>query len=132
MKKVVVDASCVIAVIADELPKEAIIEKTEGKHLISPSTLPFEIANALSRMFRRNLITLEQAQKMLEVYESIPIQLVDTIEIEDVIDTAHSLNMYAYDAYMVVCAVLHRSPLLTLDQQLQEKARRQGVLIIEV
>lgn len=41
-------------------------------------------------------------------------------------------TVYAYDAYLIVCAQQSRAPLLTLDRGLARSARRVGVTVLEV
>jgi len=72
-----VDTSTVIAVIANETEKPLLIAKTQGYELFAPRSLYWEIGNAFSAMIKRGRITLEQAAAAIEIYEQIPIILVD-------------------------------------------------------
>jgi predicted nucleic acid-binding protein len=45
---------------------------------------------------------------------------------------AHSLKIYAYDAYVIGCAISQRAPILTLDGVLAERARSLNLEVIEV
>ena len=45
---------------------------------------------------------------------------------------AHDLGLYAYDAYVLVCALNVRSPLLTLDSDLAASAVTAGASVLEV
>jgi predicted nucleic acid-binding protein len=45
---------------------------------------------------------------------------------------AHELNLYAYDAYLLRCAVKYNAPLLSLDRGLIRAAQTLNALIIEV
>ena len=108
--KIVVDTSVLIAVIADEPEKSALVEATRGAELIAPHSVHWEIGNAFSAMFKRNLVTLEKAQRSLEIYQKIPIKYVD-IELEESVKIAHDINIYAYDAYLIRCALKYAAPL---------------------
>lgn len=57
----VVDASVLIAVIANEPIKPALITLTRGEELFAPRSLPWEISNVFSAMFKRRVIELPQA-----------------------------------------------------------------------
>jgi len=46
------------------------------------------------------------------------------------IATEHGL--YAYDAYMITCALGQRAPLLTLDKSLGRAADAAGVQVVEL
>lgn len=104
---------------------------TEGAYLIAPSSLHWEIGNAFSAMFKRRKITLEQAITALRAYEQIPIRFSD-VELDTALELSARLNVYAYDAYFIACAMEHRSPLVSLDDALLGAAQRSGVAIREV
>ena len=55
-----VDASVIMAVILNEPSKPQILEATKGAELLSAASLPWEIGNALSALFRRRRINLPQ------------------------------------------------------------------------
>ena len=129
--KIVIDTSIVIAVITNEQLKSILIGKTKGAYLLAPSSLPFEIGNAISAMFKRNRITLDQAYLALEAFDQIPIQLCD-INLNKSVELARSLVIYAYDAYFIECAQTYKSPLLSLDKGLVECASKIGIKTIEV
>ena len=42
------------------------------------------------------------------------------------------MNLYAYDAYLLRCAVKYRLPLLTLDGKLAQAARGKKMQVFEV
>ena len=58
---IVIDTSAIIAVIANEPEKEALVELTTGADLIAPRSVHWEIGNAFSAMLRRERIKVEQA-----------------------------------------------------------------------
>jgi len=128
---VVIDASAVIAVVTNEAHKPALIRLTEGLELLSPSSLPVELGNAFSAMFKRHRISLSEAKAAVEAYKRIAIRLT-TIELRQALDLSHQLGIYAYDAYLIACGLQYRSPLLTLDGGLRDAARRVGVEVLEV
>jgi predicted nucleic acid-binding protein len=128
---VVIDASAVIAVVTNEAHKPALIRLTEGVELLSPSSLPIEVGNAFSAMFKRQRISLSEAKAAIEAYKRVAIRLT-TIDLEQALDLSHHLGIYAYDAYLIACGLQHRSPLLTVDKGLRDAARRVGVEVLEV
>ena len=129
--KIIVDTSIIISVLVNETHKNSIIDKTKHAEIIAPSSLHWEIGNAFSAMFKRNRITIDQAREALAFYYRIPIKFID-IDLEAAIQIAHRLNIYAYDAYFIVCAQNQNAPLLTLDKNLSEVSRNIGIKIIEV
>lgn len=128
---IVVDVSCVIAVVLNEAHKEEIVRKTGGAELIAPPSLRWEIGNAFSAMFRRRRLTLDDARGALRAYRSIPIRFSE-VEIEEAVELASELDIYAYDAYMIACARKHKCRLLTLDTGLAEAAGKAGVSVVEI
>ena len=128
---IVVDTSVVIAVITNEPHKQQLISLTQGADLLSPPSLPWEIGNAFSAMFKRGRITLAQAQQALIAYRRIPIRLSD-VELKRALELSEELDMYAYDAYMIGCAQKHNCPFISLDGGLLEAARRADVKTLEV
>lgn len=127
----VIDTSVIIAVIINEAHKKNLIRLTKGANLIAPSSLHWEIGNAFSAMFKRKRISLEQARKALTAYRHIPIQISE-IGLDVALELSSMLNVYAYDAYFIACALKHKSPLLTIDSGLREAAKMGGVVAREV
>ena len=131
MDLVVVDASVLIAVVTNKTRKEQLVKMTQKVNLIGPRSVHWEIGNAFSAMFKRKRISIEEAIQAVNDYLQIPIRFVD-IELEDTLRIAHSLNIYAYDAYLIRSAIKYNSPLLSLDRKLLEKARLAKVQVVEV
>jgi predicted nucleic acid-binding protein len=127
----VVDTSVIIAVITNEVHKEQLIEATKGADLIAPPSLHWEIGNAFTAMFKRRRISLEQALEALAAYREIPIQFSE-IDLDVALKLSSELDIYAYDAYFIACALKHKSSLVTLDNRLMRAAARAGVNIKEV
>lgn len=129
--KIVIDTSIIIAVIANEPQRNTIIELTKGADLLAPPSVHWEISNAFSAMLKRNRITLAQALKAVQIYHTIPIRFVD-VELEDSLTIAAQLNIYAYDAYLIRCALKYSAPLISLDQSLTKVAQQMKAKVIEV
>jgi len=128
---VVVDTSIIIAVIANEPERESLVELTRGADLIAPYSVHWEIGNAFSAMLRRKRIGVEQAIQAVKLYRRIPIRFVD-VELEETLKIADALGIYAYDAYLIRCAVKYKSPLVSLDRNLVNSARQMKARVIEV
>ncbi len=128
---IVVDASVIIAVIADEPEKNTLIRLTKGADLVAPRSIHWEIGNAFSAMFKRKRVTLEQALKAITAYRKIPIRYVD-VDLEQTLEIANALDIYAYDAYLIRCALKYRFPLISLDRNLVRSAQRMKAKVIEV
>jgi len=128
----VIDTSAIIAVLMDEPEKAAIVERINGAKLVAPRSVHWEVGNAFSAMFKRNRITLDEAKPAaLAMYERMSIRFVD-VKIVRSLELAEQLDMYAYDAYILACALDLDAPLLTLDKRLADAANVLGVQIVEV
>ena len=126
-----VGASVIMAVILNEPSKPKLLETTEGAELLSAPSLPWEIGNALSALFKRRRIDLAQAELALKSYRQIPIRL-PPLEIEGSVVLAEQYGVYAYDAYVIECARRYQTSLLSLDRRQCEVARAEGIATIEV
>ncbi len=126
-----VDASVIMAVILNEPSKPKLLETTQGAELLSAPSLPWEIGNALSALFKRRRIDLAQAELALKSYRQIPIRL-PPLEIEGSVALAEQYAVYAYDAYVIECARRYQTSLLSLDRRQCEVARAEGIATIEV
>ncbi|HLE92591.1 MAG TPA: type II toxin-antitoxin system VapC family toxin [Anaerolineales bacterium] len=129
--RIVVDTSIVIAVIADEPEKARLIELTKGAVIVVPPSVKWEIGNAFSAMLKRSRLNLEHAIAAIDVYQSISLETAE-IDLKDAVRLAGRYNIYAYDAYILQCAIEHELPLMSLDTDLIEIARQEGIRVIEV
>ena len=127
----IVDNSVIISVITNEAHKTKLIRATEGEELIAPISLHWEIANAFSAMFKRKRITLEQAKKAMEYYSQIKIRFVE-VDLNKALDIAFNYNIYAYDAYFIVCAKQYKSKLISLDKGLIQISKQNKITTLEV
>ena len=130
-KKIVVDTSVIVAVIANQPEKASPIEITRVAELVAPHSVHWEIGNAFSAMLKRRRITYQDAMKAMEVYGKIPIRFLE-VELSQTLRLAADLAIYAYDAYILRCAQKYRVPLVSLDQNLVAGAKNLGLPIQEV
>lgn len=129
--RIVTDTSVIIAVIAGEPEKARLITLTEGAELLAPESLHWELGNALAAQLRRGRLEADQVPVLLRAYRQIPIQFVE-VSIEAALEVSGDVGIYAYDAYMIACALKYRCPLLTLDRGLVSAAEQSGVEVMEV
>jgi len=128
---IVIDTSALIAVIVDEPERNRIVEVTTGNTLIGPGSIPWEVGNVFSAMFKQNRLTLDEARKGLVIFDSIPLRYIKP-DFVNALKLSKQTNMYAYDAYFLDCAVRHKAPLLTLDRKLKTAAQDLNVETMEV
>ena len=74
---VVIDASAIIAVLADEPEADAIVAATVERQLIAPPSLHWEVGNALTSMLKQGRITPTDLDRLIDGFFQIPIRFVD-------------------------------------------------------
>jgi predicted nucleic acid-binding protein len=127
----VVDTSVILSVLTSEPERARILQLTKDVDLLAPASVHWEIGNALSAMLKRGRLNAGQAKAVLKSYERIPIRFVE-IGLAEAIEIAAQQNMYAYDAYLIVCARQQRCRLISLDKALLRAAEGAGVDVLEV
>jgi len=128
--KVVADASVIIAVAMNEPERSWVIEATRSVEAVAPQSLPFEIANALTRLVKQGLLSAEHAQAAWEATAAIPVSLC-AIDIAGALRLSCAQDIYAYDGFMLQCALETSASLLTLDRTLKRTARDLGIELVE-
>ncbi|MBI4545259.1 MAG: type II toxin-antitoxin system VapC family toxin [Gemmatimonadetes bacterium] len=96
-----------------------------------PGAWSLEVGNALTALFRRHKLGIEQAQEALKSFHQIPVRLAD-VGVAAAVEIGWKHRIYAYDSYMLQCAQRYHTPLLSLDTPQCEVARALGIEVIEV
>ena len=129
--EIIIDTSALIAVIVGEPERDAIVDITTGNNLIGPGSIPWEIGNAFSAMFKQKRLTIQEAEKGIVILKSIPLRYIEPDFINS-LKISKKTNMYAYDAYFLDCAMRYNAPLLTLDKKLEAMANKLKIQTLEV
>jgi predicted nucleic acid-binding protein len=114
-----------------EPERAKIIELTKDVDLVAPSSVHWEIGNALSAMLKRGRVTLVQAESLIKNYEKVPIRFVE-VSLHESIRISADRKIYAYDAFLIACARDQRCRLISLDKALLQASRDSGVQVVEV
>jgi predicted nucleic acid-binding protein len=128
---IVIDTSALVSVIVGEPERAKIIKTTAGNTLLAPGSIPWEIGNAFSAMFKQKRLSLEEAKKGIFIFNSIPIRYIET-DFISVLNISKQAGIYAYDAYFLDCAARQKAPLLTLDRRLKSSALDFNIKTVEV
>ena len=91
---IVIDTSALVAVIVGEPERSSIIEITAGNSLIGPGSIQWEIGNAFSAIFKRDRLTIDEGQKGLTIFNSIPLRYIEPDFIK-VFKISKQTNIYA-------------------------------------
>jgi predicted nucleic acid-binding protein len=126
---VIIDTSAIIAVLLSEPERAMLVEVTRGAELAAPASVHWEVGNALSAGLKRRRLTLAEGQRALTAYEAIPIRFVE-VDLALSLELAADHGLYAYDAYLLTCALQQRAPLLTLDAGLTRTAITLGINLV--
>ena len=129
--KLLADTSIIIALIASDEEKSIINQIINDCELFCPASIHAEVGNAISAMFKRGRINLLQSLEMLDNFEQLEFKVIN-FNLRRAIEISYLHKVYAYDAYVLECAKSNQLPLITLDRQMQEKAKLLNIQIIEV
>jgi predicted nucleic acid-binding protein len=127
---VLIDASALMPILINEPEKEYIVNTTRNCELLSPSILPYEIGNALTRLKKRQILTEKQIITAYNDFRKIPLRLVE-VDIEKALKIACKYSIYAYDAYYLEAACRLHLSLLTLDVPMKNIALNLNLRILE-
>ena len=128
--EILLDASAIIAVIANEPEREYVIKNTRNSIIVSPNIIAIEIFNALTRMMRKDVI--DSKEKMIQLHKNfkkMPIKI-EEIDIEKAIEIAWKYKIYAYDACYLETAKRLNLSLITFDGNMEKIGIELGIKII--
>ena len=131
MNDVVVDASALLCILLREPEWKSIAKALDQYNLVGTASLPMEIGNCLSALYRRDLIDEKDGIAVWEEYLKLPIRFMK-IPFEKALLLAFNYKIYAYDAYVLALAEKGNIPLITLDRSMQIIAEKIGIHIPEV
>jgi predicted nucleic acid-binding protein len=129
--KIVLDTSIIIALLASDEEREPILEHIAGADWVCSESVTPEIGNAISAMFKRGRITLDQGLAMIDGFFQLEMTTM-SYRLTRAIELSHTYDLYAYDAYVLECAERLNVCLITLDSRMQEVAQQLGISVIEV
>jgi predicted nucleic acid-binding protein len=128
--EVLLDASAIMAVIADEPEREIVIQNTLNSEIDSPKIISYEISNGLTRMMRKNIIdTQERMINLIQNFKMIPIKTVE-VDIEKALKIAWEYKIYAYDAFYLEVGKRLKIPMLTFDKGMKRVGKALGLLML--
>jgi predicted nucleic acid-binding protein len=127
--EVILDASAIMAVVADEAESEIVIYYTEEATIVSPNVVSFEIANGLTKMMKKKVIDKERMINIFKSFKRIPIKIVE-INIEKALKIAWEYKIYAYDAFYLESAQRLNLPLLTFDRGMAKIGKEMGITVL--
>lgn len=137
MSGVVIDASTALAwCFPDETSDyaDSVLVALEGKTILVPAVWSLEIANAVLVGERKKRLRQPEILRFTTLLESLSV-LQDLQPVGDhvsnVLPLAREYSLSAYDAAYLELSIRHGAPLATLDDRLENAAKRAGVKIFE-
>jgi len=128
---ILLDACVILAVLLEEPEKDLVLKSTKNSILVVPNVIDFEIGNALSKLYKRNIISEKDVYEAFLVYKQIPLQ-VKTVDMYNSMRIFCTYSIYAYDAYYLELASRINIPLMTFDSNMKTVAKELKINILEV
>lgn len=127
-ESVLLDTSAVLALVFREPGWEEVAALIAERQPHAADTLAIEVGNALSKHYRRGLLTADEVAEMWAVFEVLAEAIaLSPINVKAALAIITARRMWAYDAYVVEAAMTAGLPLLTLDRQQAGIAALHGV-----
>src|SRR5207245_3707006 len=98
--ELVVDTSAIIAVLVREPLRAALIDVTAGADLLAPPSVHWEVGNAFSAMFKRQRLSLRQAQRALSAYREIAIRF-SVVALDLALGIEMYLDIYTFYSLLI-------------------------------
>jgi predicted nucleic acid-binding protein len=131
---IVVDASAALAWLFDENdPTDWLEDHLTKDHLIVPALWRLEVVNVILKKERRKLITEDQGTGFVQALDGLAVEAVEpptARTLEQLLLFARPYQLTSYDAIYLELALDRKAPLMTLDNNLRDAAKRVGVEII--
>jgi predicted nucleic acid-binding protein len=127
---IITDASAIMAVVVYEPVHDYVIQITKDKIIAAPPMIAFEIANGLTKMMKKKVITSED--EMIEAFKYFKRISIKTVEVdmERALKIAWKYKIYSYDACYLELAERLDLPLLTFDGKMADVAKDMKLVIL--
>jgi predicted nucleic acid-binding protein len=119
----VLDASAVVALLFNEVTREAVVPQLQNSDLYAPELLAFEVANACAKKMRASPgenVALAQA---FATFFELPVEF-EPVNLPEVVGLAIDTKLSVYDASYLWLALALGAELVTLDIKLANAAQR--------
>lgn len=129
MKRLVVDASIVVKWFIPEPGSiEAIKLLNPNIQLYAPDIIRPEVANTLWKIHKRQMLTVDEASKIIENFLSSSIEICSSEAlIADAFEIAVATGRTIYDSLYIALAIKRDSVLISADQRLVNALKNTGI-----
>jgi predicted nucleic acid-binding protein len=115
----VTDASAIIAILFNEITRDAILPRLHGSSLHAPLILPFEVANACLKKMRAFPGERDLLLQAFASLAELPIEL-EKVDPTQALLLAEQTSLTVYDASYLWLARVLGADLVTLDRKLAQ------------
>lgn len=129
MKQMVIDASCILAFLLNQEGCNEVKTIVADSELVAPTCLSFEIGNTISKLIKRNLLSIVDGVAVFHEFAKIPIRLIEP-NIPSSIVLAGQSDSYSYDAFYINLATQFSLPLFTFDEKMRQISTERGILCL--
>lgn len=109
---------------------EQAMARMADEDAFAPDLLRHEIRSILLSAERRGRVSDDFIHSALARFRGLPLKLLGPGDDTEVVRLSRQYRLSAYDAAYLSLALLDRMSLATLDQELAEAARREGVSVL--
>jgi predicted nucleic acid-binding protein len=113
----VVEASAVVALLFNELTREAVVDRLRGASLHAPGLIGFEVANACLKKIRAAPAERQKLPRAFALFDDLSISP-EAIELGEAVALAEQTRLTLYDGSYLWLARALRAELVTLDDRL--------------
>ena len=117
----VIDASALAALVFSEPEQSKIAEQIQGASLLAPTLIDYELASVCLKKLRRYSRQRDALLAALALVKRMDIKQV-RVDPAEIVVLADEAGITAYDAAYLWLSLVHRAPLVTLDQKLSRAA----------
>lgn len=116
----------------DEYAREVLKSLKQNNALVSP-LWNLEVTNVLLMAEKRNKLTPADSTRFLELLNSLPIYISDSIYTNsEIINVARNYKLTSYDAIYLLLAMHEGKPIATKDKALMKACLENGVTIFNI
>ena len=126
MDEIVIDSSCILDFLLNQNAKEFVQKTVGNSRLVAPDCLPYEIGDSISRLIKKELISIAEGVSVFHEFARIPIRFIEP-DISNSIVIAGETGCNVYKAYYISLAKQFSLSLFTVNDDMKKAAALRGV-----
>lgn len=126
MGEIVIDSSCILEFLLNQKGKEIVLNSVGSSRLVAPDCLPCEIGDAISKLIKKELISVVDGVAVYHEFARIPIRFMEP-DISNSLVIAGETGCRVYEAYYISLAKQLSLPFFTMNENMKNAAVSRGV-----